>query len=146
MAETDRFEAFAGIIFQLNKEIQRLKKTEMERFGLHGTDALLLVCLSKHSQGIAAADIAHSIGVDRALVSRSINALQNTGYVEVSTVQGSTSYRNPVLLTPKGYKLWGEVNRIINRLVGQAAKDLAADEVTVMYRALGKVLENLKEL
>lgn len=145
-AQSDRFETFSGLISALNKEVQRLKKTEMARFGLQGTDAMCLVCLNKHPEGIPSADIARTLGVDRALVSRSVASLMQKGYAQTQEAQGVVGYRSPVLLTKKGKELGHQVEEVINRMVGLAADNLAQEDIVVMYRVLEQVLAKIKAL
>ncbi|WP_051353642.1 MarR family winged helix-turn-helix transcriptional regulator [Atopobium fossor] len=145
-AQSERFETFSSLISALNKEVQRLKKTEMARFGLQGTDAMCLVCLAKHPKGIPSADIARAIGVDRALVSRSLASLMQKGYAQAQQDHGVMGYRSPVLLTKKGRELGHRIEEVINRMVGLAADDLAGEDIVVMYRVLKQVLAKIKVL
>lgn len=146
LPQSDRFERFVGLIAQINKEIQRLKAQNMAQFDLRGTDVMCLVCLRKHPEGIPAADIARTISVDRALVSRSIHSLRMSGFVTSAQRDDAGSYRCPVFLTEKGKELATQVDGIITQLVNKAVQDLAPDDVAAMYRVLTQILANLVTL
>ena len=146
LQQSGRFERFIGLIAQINKEIQRLKAQHMAQFDLRGTDVMCLVCLRKHPEGIPAADIARSISVDRALVSRSIHSLRTSGLVASDEREDAGTYRRPVFLTEKGKALATQVNGIIAKMVNKVDRDLAQDDVAVMYRVLTQILENLTAL
>ena len=52
---TDRFEGFVGIIYHLQKIIEKIKKGKMKEFGLSGNHVMCLFYLAQYPEGLTAA-------------------------------------------------------------------------------------------
>lgn len=144
MQEESRFEDFVGLIGAIEKEIQRIKTTELARFGLRASDLMVVHYLEKNPEGLTGAEIARLADVDRAAVSRSLARLAEDGFVEVG--EEPSRYRAPVRLTEKGYVAMTEVNGLIAEIVGQAGGDLIEEQRQVLYASLSSVLAQLKTI
>ena len=144
MQEESRFEDFVGLIGAIEKEIQRIKTTELARFGLRASDLMVVHYLEKNPEGLTGAELARLADVDRAAVSRSLAHLAEDGFVEVG--EGPSRYRAPVRLTEKGYVAMAEVNGLIAEIVGQAGGDLIEEQRRVLYASLSSVLARLKTI
>ena len=100
---------------------------------------------AKIPEGIAAAELASRIGVDRAAVSRTIARLEKGGFASTDNDSG-TGYRAPIRLTDKGMAAVTEVNQVIDDVVKKAIKGVPANDRESMYRALGAINENLSKI
>lgn len=138
------FEGFVSAIAAANKEITRIKADQVRRFGLKGADVMVLYHLDRTSDGITAAELARRIGVDRAVVSRSLAGLVAKGYV--SAPEESQRYRAPVRLTDKGARVTHEVDQIIEEMVGRAVEGVPRDDRVVMMDALRSIVDNLRQM
>ena len=150
MAQADgSFEDFVGVITRCSKEIQRIKATQMRRWGLRGTDVMALYSLARNPEGVTSSELARLAGVDRAATSRTLAALERDGLVCVGRraaaddTPGSRGYRAPVTLTGRGREVAGELMGVIDEFVAGAVRGVPASDRAAMYRALGAILSNL---
>jgi len=141
-----QFESFVSVISQSFKEINRIKGREMRNFGLKGTDSMCLYYLAKAPEGMASAELARKIGVDRAAVSRTITRLEEGGYATTDHSQHGTGYRAPIRLTDKGIAAVTEVNQVIDEVVNRAIEGVPAADRAAMYRALDAINANLASI
>ncbi len=144
----ERFEDFVGLITAIEKEIQRIKTVELERFGLRAGDLMCVYNLQKCPEGLTSSELARAAGVDRAAVSRVIGRLSDEGFVEVGEHEGGSTgrYRAPVRLTEKGHAVMVEVDDIIREVVSEAGSGLSPSKREAMYASLSSVLERLKTI
>ena len=75
----DRFENFVGVVYALNKEVQRIKSEKMGSLGLRGTDTMVLYYLGQSDAGFSEAELARLIHQDRAAVTRTVAKLEREG-------------------------------------------------------------------
>lgn len=138
------FEGFVSAISAASKEITRIKTNEMRRFGLKATDVMVLYHLEREPEGITASELARRIGVDRAMVSRTLSGLVEGGFV--SAPAGSGRYKAPVRLTEKGVRTTYEVEQIIEEMVGRAVEGISPEDRAIMRSSLVGIVENLKQM
>ncbi|MDO4538071.1 MAG: MarR family transcriptional regulator [Coriobacteriales bacterium] len=138
------FEGFVTAIAAANKEITRIKTNEMRRFGLKAADVMLLYHLEQAPEGIPAAELARRIGVDRAVVSRSLAGLAREGFVIAE--QGASRYNAPVRLTETGQMVSAELNEIIEKAVSHAVEGISAEDRDIMMATLKRIVANLQGL
>lgn len=141
-----RFEDFVGVISALNKEIQRVKLAKMRGFGLKGTDVMALYRLAREQDGMTSADLARSIGVDRAAVSRTISGLMQKGLVSAEEDASGIRYRGRVRLTDSGMEIARSCDALIGEIVGKAGAAISPDDREAMYRSLGSILAALRNI
>lgn len=141
-----RFEDFVGIISALSKEIQRIKLAKMRGFGLKGADVMALYHLVREQDGTTSADLARSIGVDRAAVSRTVSDLARKGLVSAEGDGGGIRYRGRVRLTDAGMEVARSCDALIGEIVGRAGATISPDDREAMYRSLGAILAALRDI
>lgn len=147
MQEEARFRDFVGLIGAIDKEIQRIKTTELARFGLRASDLMVVFFLERNPEGLTAAELSRMADIDRAAVSRVVARLSADGFVEVGEGgEGSTRYRAPIRLTEKGYMAMTEVNQLIDAIVDRAGGDLTESQREGLYTSLASVLSQLKKI
>lgn len=144
MREESRFEDFVRLIDAIEKEIQRIKTTELARFGLRASDLMVIYYLEKNPEGLTGADLARMADVDRAAISRTVSRLASDGFVEVG--EELSRYRAPVCLTEKGYAAMAEVNGLISSIVQRAGGGLIEEQRRALYDSLTSVLAQLKTI
>ena len=94
----DRFEQFVSLIDRIYRNIQKIERSEMERYGLKGSYAQYLLAMRRFPQGITAAQLCEICGKDKAAVSRAVSEMEPRGLI---SRDGST-YRSVLRLTPEG--------------------------------------------
>ena len=123
----DRFEAFTYMISEVSQYWNKIAALEMKKYGLKGLYALYLVTLSRHSDGITAAELSEISNKDKAEISRAVSVLEKNNLVKRCNI---ANY------------LCGRVKIIV-----EAASDGVTDEEReIFYKALGIISENLKNI
>lgn len=139
----NRFETFVSGISRCHRSIQRIKNAEMTEFGLRGTHVMCLFYLSRHSEGLTAAQLSTLTFEDKAAVSRTLSELRERGYISESTPETGRKYRAVIRLTESGSAVSEKVAVLINRWVDSGGSGLTETEREIFYRALDKIADNL---
>ena len=94
----ERFETFTVLINQISRSIRRIKAEQMESINLKGPHVSCLYYLSKNGP-LTAAELCDRCEEDKAAVSRSLDYLEQNGYLQIPE---GKRYRRPLVLTQKG--------------------------------------------
>ncbi|MCI9446508.1 MAG: winged helix-turn-helix transcriptional regulator [Lachnospiraceae bacterium] len=141
----DRFEKLTIGIAQIYKCIQRIKKCQMKELGLKGTHVMCLYYLSRHPEGLAAADLCGICKEDKAGISRILSDLEINGYICYEFVNDK-KYRAKATLTPKGKKCARSVNKMIRKATEEGGVGITEEEREIFYRVLFLISDNLNRL
>ena len=76
-----RFQAFLTGMTECYKFIQRIKNAEMTEFGLKGTHVACMFFLHHNPEGLTASQLCQLCAEDKANISRSIEHLEQNGYI-----------------------------------------------------------------
>ena len=138
----ERFETFTVLINQISRSIRRIKAEQMESINLKGPHVSCLYYLSKNGP-LTAAELCDRCEEDKAAVSRSLEYLEQNGYLQVPE---GKRYRRPLVLTQKGAAAGAEVSRRIDSIVALASCDVLEEDRLAMYRALSIISKNLEKI
>ena len=138
----ERFETFTVLINQLSRSIRRIKAEQMESINLKGPHVSCLYYLSKDGP-LTAAELCDRCEEDKAAVSRSLEYLEQNGYLQIPE---GKRYRRPLMLTQKGAAAGAEVSRRIDSIVALASCDILEEDRLAMYRALSVISKNLEKI
>jgi DNA-binding MarR family transcriptional regulator len=142
-----RFEQFVSAINGIHRCIQRIERSEMEKYGLKGYHAQYLMALMRYEEGVTAVQMCDICDVNKAAVSRSISELENEGLVVRRSREGtSTAYRATLVLTDKGKEAAKWVSLRAQEAVEKAGSGLSADDRAAMYNALENISCNLRAI
>lgn len=141
----NRFETFAICIMELNRCLQKIKDTEMKRFGLRANHAMCLYYLGRNSEGLTVTQLTNLCRVDKAAVSRSLSQLMEKEFVYCNPAQNKRSYRTPHYLTPKGEELVTLMNRRIEAALVNVGNGLSQSQRKIFYETMELILANLTE-
>ncbi len=136
-----RFEKFTTDIGRLYRCIQKIKKMEMEEFGLKGRTVMCLFFLYQKPEGMTVSELSQAADEDMASVSRAVQDLKEHGMAELKTDGKDNRYRAHVVLTEKGA---ASVNSKAARAVETGGSDLNEGERQLFYRMMGDIAENLE--
>lgn len=142
---SERFEHFVGLISSIYKNIQKIKDLEMREFGLKGPHVMSLYYLSKHPEGLTAAELSRKIDVDKAATSRTLSQLLDGGYIGYPEKKDGRKYRAKAALTEEGDRVAGQIDQIIDKMVDMMSLGMEPQDREAMYRGLGIVARNLSE-
>ena len=138
----ERFETFTVLINQISRSIRRIKAEQMESINLKGPHVSCLYYLSKNGP-LTAAELCDRCEEDKAAVSRSLDYLEQNGYLQIPE---GKRYRRPLVLTQKGSAAGAEVSRRIDSIVALASCDVLEEDRLAMYRALSVISKNLEKI
>ncbi len=140
----DRFDTFTGYIFAIYRDIQKIQRREMEKQGLKGAYAQYLLALSRHPEGLTAAQLTEECEKDKAAVSRALTELEQKDLVTKS--QGANSYRACLTLTAAGKEMAEFVAKQAAHAVALASQGLPEADRPVFYGALSRISSILESV
>lgn len=140
-----KYEVFSTAVSSLYRDIQKIERTEMAKYGLKGPHAQCLAIMARYPDGITAAGLCELCERDKAAVSRTVAELEAAGLLARRERNG-VRYRVPLVLTEAGCAAAQQVNRVAFRAVEQAGSGLTDSQRTVFYEVLGHIAENLHSI
>lgn len=140
-----KYELFSTSVACLYRDIQKIERMEMARFGLKGPHAQCLLVMKRHCEGVTSAQLCELCEKDKAAISRTVAELEEAGLVQRSEKNG-VRYRAVLHLTEKGFAAAEAVSLQATKAVEQAGAGLNDEQRTVFYSVLGIISENLHTL
>ena len=140
-----RFEAFTLGLSRLNAGWSKLAAQELKPYGLKGTDAVYLVALHKHKDGLSSVNLCEICNKDKAEVSRAVAMLEEKGIVMREHVS-KNGYRAKIMLTQKGNDVTCAIRERIQLAVEQGGSGLTDEQREHFYYALQVIADNLYEI
>ena len=137
-----KYEIFSTVVSSLYRDIQKIERMEMAKYGLKGPHAQCLVVMERHPEGITATKLCEICERDKAAISRTVSELEEAGLLLRKENHG-VHYRVPLVLTEAGRQAAQEVNAVAFRAVEQAGAGLADDQREIFYQVLGTIARNL---
>lgn len=142
----DNFEKLYMGVCSIYKSIQKIKKSEMNIFGLSGKHVMPFYYLLNHSEGLTASEICKLSNADKAGVSRSLAEMKEEGYIYYEDDGDKKKYRNKIFLTEKGKEKAKAIRHIILQLTMENSQTITQEEREIFYRVLGMIAESLGEI
>lgn len=137
-----KYEHFSLSVSSMYHDIQKIERTEMEKFGLKGPHAQILLAMHRHPEGITSSRLCEVCEKDKAAISRTISELEEKGMVQRSGNCGSR-YRALLSLTPQGMIAAEAVSETARVAVEQAGTGLDDAQREVFYRVMALIAGNL---
>ncbi|MDE6770853.1 MAG: MarR family transcriptional regulator [Muribaculaceae bacterium] len=125
--------AFNSLVAELNRSLHSV--------GLplnHAQFAILQNLFLKDGQ--SQSDIAKRVGKDRAAISRSLNTLEENGFIIRKALSGT---KNGIFLTEKAIENRKKIVDAINIAIGKSRKGMSEGEYETGINFLKKIYENL---
>lgn len=141
----DRFEQFVSYISAIHRDVQKIERDEMVKYGLKGAYAQYLVAMHRYPHGITAAELCEVCGKDKAAVSRVLSEMEAKGLV-VKNCAYDNPYRAQLLLTESGNAAAEYVCRRAVRAVQIAGQELNDETRALLYRSLRGLAGRIQEL
>ena len=140
-----RFEAFTKAVSTSYKCIQKIKKYEMDMYGLKGSHVMCLFALGQNKDGLSAVELCNTCNLDKAAVSRILPALQEEGYIYQNKTD-NRKYRIKHCLTEEGKKIADALNVLITNIVDRCGRGLTVPERINFYSSFEVITKNLAEV
>ncbi len=140
-----RYEYFSTSISAIYHYIQKIERSEMEKYGLKGSFAPYLLVMTRFPDGITAAELCDVCDKDKGAVSRALNELEQKGLVLRQSGEAS-HYRAPIRLTEKGKEAAKFVSQRSTLAVELAGNGLTDADRQSFYATLELIASNLHSM
>ncbi len=139
----DRFELFTVLVAKAGKFIRKLKTEEMAEYNLKSTHVSVLYYLYTMGESTAT-ELCEMCAEDKANMSRSIEYLQELGYINFSEV--NKRYKTPLSLTENGKRVGKIISDKITNVLQKVSESLTNEERQVFYKCFTNITNNLQEI
>lgn len=140
-----RFEHFSASISCIYRYIQRIERTEMEKYGLKGPHAQCLLAMRRYPEGITAARLCEVCDKDKAAISRMMTELEEKGMVSRGDEKGNR-YRMQLRLTALGEEAADHVEQRAKLAVEEAGSGMTEEQRATLYAVLDLIAGNLQTI
>ena len=140
-----RFEQFSTAIASIYRNIQKIERAEMAKFGLKGPHCQCLLAMSRYPDGITAARLCAICDKDKAAISRAVAELEEAGMVIRSGGQGKR-YRASLKLTAAGMASAQSVMNRARVAVTAATGDYGQEQQNQFTQTLAMLAYNLDQI
>lgn len=141
----ERFEKFSFDISQIYHYWHKLTTEEMAKFGLKGSNAVYLTMLYQNKEGLTCAELSSLCNRDKADVSRTMNTMEQKGFVKKISPDNKL-YRARMVLTEEGKVAAESVNDRVGVAVELGGKGLTDEQRMTFYYALDLIASNLQKI
>ena len=140
-----RFEQFSASVACIYRNIQKIERMEMAKYGLKGPHAQCLLAMKRYPEGITSARLCEVCDKDKAAISRTLAELEADGLVLRENRNGSR-YRANLTLTQQGQAAADAVVAKAHLAVEKAGVGFGEAERETFYRVLAIIAGNLHNL
>ena len=140
----ERFQNFTVLIMKLNRSIHRIKTQEMAKYNLKSPHVSCLYYLSKYGS-LTAKELCDVCEEDKAAVSRTVEYLEDEGYIVCSSA-AQKRYKAAFTLTEKGKAVAAGIAETIDRFVDLAGEGIGEEDRKTLYSCLEKIDLNLSKI
>jgi DNA-binding MarR family transcriptional regulator len=146
LTEPTRFEKLALLIDGIHKSIHKMKVEAAPTLGVKAVHVFWVYELMIHPEGLTAAELATKSMIDRSLVSREIEALKKSGFVESDAGSGKRNYNARIFLTKSGLKLAERIVGYAKYVQSTVDLGISEQELESFYSTLTKLCDNFTAL
>lgn len=141
----NRFETFTTQIAKISRNIRKIKTEEMEEFNLKSPHVSCLYYLYKQKGTLTARELCDICDEDKAAISRSIDYLENNGYLNCDS-KTEKRYKSPLSLTEKGENVGKLIADKIDNILDFASQGLSEEDREVFYNSFILISNNLQKI
>lgn len=140
-----RFEQFSSSITCIYRYIQKIERTEMEKYGLKGPHAQCLLAMSRFPEGITSARLCKVCDKDKAAISRMVAELEGKNMICRDAADGNR-YRARLYLTSMGKTAADHVEDRARLAVEEAGAGMTQQQRETLYAVLELIAGNLQSI
>ena len=130
------------IMIRTERMHKQLIVSTVDRFGIHRTEHMILMHVSRSDRLHSQKSLAEHIGVSSAAITGALKKLEKDGYVK--RVQGSDNRYNEVEITDSGKKIVEESKALFSEIDTSLFMGFSEEELRGYIRYLEKINENIK--
>jgi len=139
----ERFSTFTVLISKISRCIRKIKTEEMDEYDLKSPHVSALYYLYKMGS-LTATELCEICREDKSAMSRSIEYLENNGYV-VCDSNSKKRYRSGLSLTNKGVKIAKSLTDKVDKILDLASVGVSEEKRVVLYESLTLISDNLEK-
>ena len=140
----NRFKTFTVLIDKLKRSIRKIKTEEMAEYELKSPHVSFLYYLYS-SPPMTSKELAEVCDEDKASVSRSIEYLEEQGYIACEK-RKQKRYKAILKLTEKGTEVAKVIAEKIDKILLEASAGVPEEDREIMYRTLAIICDNLQRI
>lgn len=140
-----RFEQFSASVACIYRNIQKIERVEMAKYGLKGPHAQVLLAMSRHPEGVTSGDLVKLCDKDKAAISRTVAELEREGMIQRIGKNGNL-YRASLVLLERGKEAAAHVAQRAKYAVETAGAGLSEEHRRIMYAALDLIAGHLQTI
>jgi len=141
----ERFKIFTIHIAKISRCIRKIKTEEMAEFNLKSPHVSCLYYLYNKNGELTAKELCDICEEDKAAISRSIDYLENCGYLKCNS-KTEKRYKSPLFLTEKGKEVGKHVSTKIDNVLNLASAGLSDNDREYFYKSLMLISSNLQKI
>lgn len=140
----ERFKTFTVLINRISRSIRKIKNQEVAEFNLRSTHVSCLYYLYT-GEALTATELCELCAEDKATISRTLDFLENEGYLTCQT-QHTKRYKSPLQLTEKGKRISKQIADKIDGVLDTISIELTEAERIEFYRCLSLISDGLENI
>ena len=140
-----RFEQFSASVACIYRNIQKIERIEMAKYGLKGPHAQALLAMSRYPEGITSGELVKLCDKDKAAISRTVAELEREGMV-LRVGKNGNLYRAALMLTERGQEAARIVGERAKQAVEAASSGLSAEHRKILYATLELIADRLQTI
>ena len=137
-----RYQQFSYIVSVINRQIQKIERDEMEKYGYKGAFAQYLMAMRRNPDGVTSAQLSEMCDKDKAADSRVITEMIEKGLV-VRKSANEKLYRAKLSLTQKGTEIADYIANQGAAAVVAVNNAFSQEELKAFYSNLDYIAERL---
>ena len=137
-----RYQQFSYIVSVINRQIQKIERDEMEKYGYKGSFAQYLMAMRRNPEGVTSAQLSEMCDKDKAAVSRVITEMIEKGLV-VRQCANEKLYRVKLVLTQKGTEIADYIAKQGAAAVVAVNNEFSKEELKAFYSNLDYIASRL---
>ena len=114
------------------------------KIGLHRTQHIILMKLSKNSALPSQKELARDLGISAAAISGALDKLEVDGYIERRS--GSDNRFNEIVITDRGLSVVNETRELFSKIDAGVLADFSDDELCEIIKFLEKINNNIQNI
>lgn len=131
-------------MLSLQRNLERIKTEHARPLNLKNGEVFIMYMLYDNINGVSAEQLSKECGMDRAMISRSIQSLLDKGYLKFKDLpQGKRRYGTKICLSEQGMQIGKTVTRWATDIQDYLDEGIPREHIEIMYATLSKLCERL---
>ena len=134
---------FIHQVFQLSRTMVNNLDKRMAEYNLNHSQLVIFQYLIKRVDSSSLVDIAHYLNVEKSSVTRTVNRLENRGFIE--QVPSKDKRERRIKLTDSGKEVYAYIHRIEEKFENNALQGISNEALEAAFQTLLRIYNNIHE-